>query len=348
MSEHVRSEEEVLSTEGLPDTAEGPDGIMARLVSLSPAPKPESSLLTMSLRYPRIILPEFNTHRAFSRSAASNRAVPASVVRERIEKFPFVPSRWPKNTPGMDALEFITDEEEIKQLREAWLTGLAVSLKIHERLETLGSHKQTANRVLEPYQYVDAVVTFSAGALQAFLDLRMTPHAQPEMQSLAITMRAAAHLRCAAPDTFKSLHIPFGLTPEEMARSRAVLEDHCGIEPSQVHRPMFSKGGVEITWMQFIALMRSAGRCARATFAAQDIDRTVGQDVNTAVNIALHNHMSPFEHQAIPCSYGASMASWTKSNLPPQWLQFRKVIETGELMPATVMLKEKFVPNYGD
>ena len=50
-------------------------------------------------------------------------------------------------------------------------------------MEKLGIHKQHINRILEPFQYINVIVT--ATDWDNFLNLRLASDAQPEMQDLA-------------------------------------------------------------------------------------------------------------------------------------------------------------------
>lgn len=54
-------------------------------------------ITSMILVYPRFILPELNTHRMFSRNAASSRAIPFEKMVKDIEEDPFIPIAWQKN-----------------------------------------------------------------------------------------------------------------------------------------------------------------------------------------------------------------------------------------------------------
>ena len=62
----------------------GKGNISATIVadSISEAGK---RITTFELEFPRFILPEFNTHRLFSRNAASSRAIPVKKMIEHVE-----------------------------------------------------------------------------------------------------------------------------------------------------------------------------------------------------------------------------------------------------------------------
>ena len=71
-------------------------GLCARVLldSISPA---GVRLTTMEATFHRFILPEFNTHRAFSRNAASSRAIPIKKVIAAVRDDPAMPVFWGKN-----------------------------------------------------------------------------------------------------------------------------------------------------------------------------------------------------------------------------------------------------------
>lgn len=67
-------------------------------------------LISYELVFPRYILPEFNTHREFSRNSASSRAIPFNKMVESVENNPFIPIAWQKHHKGMQGKEYFTEE----------------------------------------------------------------------------------------------------------------------------------------------------------------------------------------------------------------------------------------------
>ena len=93
-----------------------------------------------------------------SRNAASNRAIPTRKIIEQVEKNPFVPTYWCKNQPGMQASEDLT-EEDLTRAMVAWDRSMNSAIDYARKLNFAGLHKQIANRVLIPYQYIKVIVT---------------------------------------------------------------------------------------------------------------------------------------------------------------------------------------------
>lgn len=149
-----------------------------------------SRLTTLELHYPRMILPELNTYRVFSRSTQSSRAVSGKRLRALVREDDFIPS-FTAERKGMNG-ELVQDTEQMAQL---WRRAREAALTAHEIGEQLGMHKQHLNRIIEPYQLVKTVV--SSTTWDNFFNQRLAlgddgvPLAQPEMYELALQVQAA-------------------------------------------------------------------------------------------------------------------------------------------------------------
>ena len=154
-------------------------------------------LTTMELKFHRFILPEFNTHRMFSRNASSSRAIPVEKMLKQVEENPAMPIHWGKNQPGMQANKECNNKVNLKvcageylNTREEVWNNAAFWARNHAKaLSDAGYHKQVVNRLLEPFQYIKVIVT--ATEYTNFFNLRLHPDAQPEMKQLAVVMQAA-------------------------------------------------------------------------------------------------------------------------------------------------------------
>src|SRR5690606_30080072 len=112
----------------------------------------------MQLRYPRFIHAEFMTHRAFSRNASSSRAIPVHKMLSQVWNDPATPIHWGASRPGMQAREELKGWKR-KAAQAIWkLAGRAACVFAWGAMK-LGLHKQVANRILEPWQYIHVVVT---------------------------------------------------------------------------------------------------------------------------------------------------------------------------------------------
>lgn len=237
--------------------------------SVSPAGKRITSLEVV---LPRFLLAELNTHRALSRNAGSSRAVPVATMLKRVKTNPFVPERFGINQKGMQAENWLTGAAHDAAVA-AWLEARDSAVQHAERQLELNVHKQTANRLLEPFMWITDVVT--ATEWSNFYALRAHPDAQPEFQRIAVMMRAAMEAstpRELGPDEW---HLPL---VEGVDLDRLVEEGRTMTEIVQI----------------------SAGRCARVSHLTHDGVRDPDKDIELCLDLTNNGHMSPLEHPARP------------------------------------------------
>lgn len=244
-------------------------------------------ITTLQLRLPRFILAQLNTHRAFSRSTASSRAIPTGKLLEMVKNDAVQPVYWGKNQAGMQASEEVDAETKEKALQEWRLAALSAS-KTAEKLLELGLHKQIANRILEPFMWAETIVT--ATEWDNFFKLRLHEDSQPEIQELARCMKEA--MDNSEPVKSK-IHLPY-ITLDEM-------EDYV-----QGSIATDSESLNECLYQYFVPV--SAARCARVSYLNHDQSNPViEKDLATAEKLISASHHSPFEHQAyalpevVPC-----------------------------------------------
>lgn len=145
-------------------------------------------IYTIRLRYPRIIHGEIMTHRVFSRNARSSRAVPVRTMLDEVLKTPFIPWHWGKNQKGMQAGESF-DELTIQSFKNVWQGASWQAITTAEALMSQGVHKQIPNRLLEPFSWIDTLIT--ATDWKNFLHLRDHKDAEPHLQDLARLVKQA-------------------------------------------------------------------------------------------------------------------------------------------------------------
>ncbi len=225
-------------------------------------------ITTMELCYPLIVHAEFMTHRMFSRNAASNRAIPTHRIIEQVESGAFYPTHWGKNQPGMQADDKLTGDD-LREAHDIWTESVTNSVKSAQKLNVTGLHKQIANRVLMPYQYIKVIVT--ATEWDNFFKLRLHPDAQPEIQELARCIMKAMDYYTPIELEHGEWHLPY------------VVAEDC----------------VKTTTDNFVKL--SVARCARVSYLNHDNENPdVEKDIALADKLLQAGHMSPFEHQATP------------------------------------------------
>ena len=248
-------------------------------------------IMTMRLRYWRAIHGEFMTHRVFSRNASSSRALPVKTTLKQVWNAPAGPIHWGKNQAGMQAN---TQLEGFKRKVAGflWRTAGKVACGFAWGMMKIGLHKQVANRILEPWQYINVLVT--ATEWDNFYELRNHPDAQPEIQELAEEMRKASEASSPVSYSLKDWYLPF--------------------DP-----------GTEFTLAERIKT--SVARCARVSY-----NNFNGKPSTLKDDIALYEklvgstplHASPTEHQA----QIATLNNHISGNFRG-WIQFRKAMESG-------------------
>jgi hypothetical protein len=285
---------------------------------------------------------ELLTHRALSRNAASSRATPVSYFIQQVKEDPYIPADlpdgvWCGNGKGMVATEPLDDgtavvaHDEIHRLRSC-------TVRTVELLESMGIHKQDANRYLEPFQWIRGVIT--ATDWDNFFALRTDHRAYPPFRFLARCMYVA-YQRSVPKESL--LHLPF-ITDED--REAACL-DEASQRPEwfpQVARHFDDISSVEV----FNLMAWSAARCARVSvknFRTDDTDRVKDMETFLKLTTDTPRHASPLEHQAF---VDRDMPSHWKSNFRSPWVQFRKLLpdeSISNFRPTTTEVAEWNVPD---
>ena len=235
------------------------------------------------------------THRVFSRNASSSRAIPVAKIIEQVRNEPAGPVHWGTNKPGMQAGEELTGTE-LTIATDEWNRAAKMSAMYAENMMDMGLHKQVANRGMEPYQWMNVVVTSSYWA--NFFALRTDGDADPTIQFLADLAYKAYNE--STPEQLHhehGIHAPF---TTEVEKNEFTRTDLCKI---------------------------SAARCARTSYNNHDgTDPDFKKDLNLYDMLMGGNlkHSSPTEHQAWP--KGSVYPEGLNGNLSPDWVQFRKTI----------------------
>lgn len=256
-------------------------------------------LTTLELSYPRFIHGEVMTHRVFSRNAMSSRAIPVAKMIQQVRYQPVVPLHWGMNQPGMQAAT-VADVDTERAAQRVWLRAAVHASEAAQQLNAMGLHKQVANRLLEPFQWMKTIVT--ATEWDNFFELRIHKDAEPHMRMLAEAMKISMDAsqpvtRGALPYETPSWHLPYVLPQERESNS-------------------------------FLQLTKvSAARCARVSYLTHD-----NAVPSLVADLALFDrlaggvpiHASPLEHQAFPVP-DPTLASGNFLG----WVQYRQVAGTG-------------------
>ena len=115
-------------------------------------------LTTLQCDYQRFFHSEVMTHRMFSRSASSSRAIPVHVQADRIKLNPATPMKFGLNEPGMQANKN-AEGETLESAMCMWFGAAENAYHSAQAMRDLGLHKQIANRIVEPFQVINVVIT---------------------------------------------------------------------------------------------------------------------------------------------------------------------------------------------
>lgn len=262
-------------------------------------------IVTAALRYWRPMHGEFLTHRDFSRNSSSSRAVPVAKMLQQVWHEPAGPSHWGSNRPGMQATEELTGWR-LTAAKLCWSWAAKSAAFWSWVMMKIGLHKQVANRVTEPYQYIHTLLT--ATELDNFFGLRRHKDAQPEMRELADALFDA------------------------MAESSPIE-----LRPGQWHLPFVSDRDVNVFGIQD-ALRMSTARCARVSFMNHD-----GSDPDPVKDIQLHDrlvgstpiHASPTEHQVQCMPNPDRFANFIGFRSYRHCVESKHLIIDGKMVPIT-------------
>lgn len=321
--------------------------MQAEVILASKGPE-QSPIYTVRLRYPRIIHGEIMTHRVFSRNARSSRAVPVKTMLNEVSNTPFVPWHWGKNQKGMQANEecnelvsmqaFLQSRlvhnkpstievEWVEHSREsAWLHAKTSAYKVAKAMMEAGYHKQIPNRLLEPFSWIDTLITSTEW--DNFLWLRDHRDAEPHLQDLARLVQTAlesADIQDLEPGKW---HLPYIKPEEDTFYVRKWLSENGG---SGNHHETRLKRTNEV----FLKL--SAARCARISYKPFDGNASIERELERYDSLVTADrvHASPLEHQATPDKWiqvpspNVIASYWDRASLHGNlngYIQYRKTV----------------------
>lgn len=270
----------------------------------------DKRITSLEITMPRFLLAQFNTHRVFSRSAASSRAIPTAKLVDMTRTNRVEPVFWGKNQAGMQAHEELEPENKEKA-RIVWHKAALNAANSAEELAELGCHKQIVNRLLEPFLWANVIVT--ATEWDNFFKLRLHEDSQPEMQKVAQEIQQAMN---NSEPVKTQYHLPY-VTQEE-------IQDYC----LSFHDP------ANTNYFEYFVPI-SAARCARVSYLNHDQSNPdIKKDLATAKKLLDAGHWSPFEHQAHGNMYSDFFV--TSADYDFELDEFIGVPELGVIDPSEV------------
>jgi len=248
-------------------------------------------LTTIEATMHRFVLPEFNTHRMFSRNSASSRAIPFGKQLEKVINDPAIPVSFPAERRGMQGGEELHPDDRA-MAKEEWYNARNAAIKAAKSMHEIGVHKSVVNRILEPFMWHTVIVT--ATEWQNFFGLRCNEMAQPEIKAVAEAIRYAYLGSVPEKLNYGDWHLPY------------IQEDEFDTEDVELLKRV------------------SSARCARVSYLTHDGVRNMEKDLVLFDRLSSADpmHASPMEHVATP--YSAKCLG----NLLG-WKQFRHELNDG-------------------
>lgn len=258
-------------------------------------------ITTFELEYPRFIHSELMTHRAFSRNAASSRAIPITKMIEHVQNNTAMPIHWGKNQAGMQAKGEI---EDIPTAIAVWNSARDAAINHALSLNDLGVHKQIVNRLLEPFTIMKTIVTSTDW--ENWFHLRNHPDAQPEIKYLAELMQQAmrGYDSLYAKLYSHDWHMPYVNWIRLSNNRQCFIDDN----------------GNEISLQD--SLMISTSCCAQVSYRKTDDSLEKAKQIYARLVQSEPVHASPTEHQAM-CVISKGEF---RSNNFRDFLQYRSLI----------------------
>lgn len=257
-----------------------------KLLLFSESETTKKRIATFIITMPKFIQAQINSHRMLSRNAASSRAIPAKIIRQRVLKNPFIPVEFSKNKAGMRGGDHFTGIE-LFFAKKIWLYARYIPCFFHYMGEKLKIHKEIINRLIEPWMFTEVILT--ATEWENFLKLRIDNSSQPEIQFIAKNIKNI--LETEKPFILKTgeYHLPF-ISQEE--KEKYSIEELKKI---------------------------STARCARVSYKLYDgRDSSLEKDIQLCEKLITGGHWSPFEHITTPLSNLEQSGNFIG------WKQYRK------------------------
>lgn len=236
-------------------------------------------LTTFEIEYPRIVMSEFNTHRAVSKNSSSSRAIPVSKMLEHTQNINLKPIYFGSKKSGMQAGDEL-DGNDLINAKLFWEAALFDAITWATELDELGVAKEVCNRLVEPFQLVKVVCT--ATDWDNFFNLRLHPDADPNICMLAYKMYEA--MQESKPIELKAgeWHLPFVNVGWNGKGEMCYADDDFNF--------------VELEQ----AIKLSAASCASVSYRIEGMTLEKADKIFDMLIKAEVIHSSPFEHLATP------------------------------------------------
>ena len=266
--------------------------ITAKVIADSISPSGQR-ITTLEIEYPRFILAELNTHKMLEKNSSSSRAIPIKKMIAQVVENGAVPLYWGKTKSGMQA-DGELEGHELEDSHLIWgfasQSAITRALALHEN----GLHKQTANRLLEPFQMMKTVITGTDW--DNFFNLRIHRDSQPEFCMLAYKMYLAMKESVPTPLKSGEWHLPY-------------VNIGCDDRDGKIYYYVYNQDctGTETDGYQYEQRLTleeaqriSASCCAQTSYRKSDDSLEKADKIFDMLIKADVLHASPFGHLATP------------------------------------------------
>lgn len=305
-------------------------------------------ITTIEATFPRFILPEFNTHRDFSRNSASSRAIPFWKQLERVIKYGYIPNVLGVNQPGMQASKYLSGaklieaEGILKQAKDRAIVSTVELILGKRSLKNLFGVNNYANilvngfdedsyaTVLKAVKDFDKMSRDYSRESKEIAEDYLNIHKQHVNRYLEPYMWHTVVVTATEWGNWDALRISPDAQPEIDAIARMIAYLRAQHKPTPLkegewHLPLIQDDELAEVYTDIEKWKKvSVGRCARVSYETHDGKRDTSKDVALAEDLLAHGHMSPWEHIATPQVKG----KWDNSLAGNfnGWIQLRKTI----------------------
>jgi len=235
-------------------------------------------LTTFEVKFHRFILPEINTHRMLSKNTSSSRAIPVNKLLEQVEEIEAYPLFWGANCKGMSAKQELSEQDQ-RKAKMIWRHARLMAITQVKALMALGEsgvHKQTVNRLLEPFLTTTMIIsgTNQPSSWQNFFNQRCHESAQPEIRSLADAMKVVYDARQPKQLAEGEWHLPLIKPVGRCARVSYL--NHDGVrnlaDDVKLHDRLLTSKPAHLSPFEHVAMTLGTSE-ARANFTGFESDR---------------------------------------------------------------------------
>lgn len=325
-----------------------PSGLDAKLVAYSKN-QWGVSLMTWLVTLPKTSLQDAQKHRLIaqtcegdvddgswleaSMNAASARAIPANALIKQVAKNPYIPPRFFVAHKGMTAGAWCGPDSLSEEERDRydvavynWRRAARSAVEHAQQFLEDGWAKIHPNRILEPYLLANAFFTTTSEHAAHFFGLRDSSEAEYPLALVAGKMRALMMEGTPRLLHHGEWHRVSANRCDDVRVSHWDADDCREVMFGEHFTPYeLSMSGLKDDPKEYLLNMRSVAHVGRVSFARQDVDTSVYQDLERARSFGEANHPSPFEHVGTPSETKATKYAGnfgTNSG----WIQLRRVL----------------------